>query len=54
LMPEFALRGGATLVILNQGATELDHAAKLRIDAGAGEVMTRMLDLVRKKLGGAG
>jgi len=51
LMPEFALRGGATLVILNQGATELDHAAKLRVEAGAGEVMTRVLERVRGKLG---
>jgi NAD-dependent deacetylase len=51
LMPQFALRGGATLVIINQGATELDHAASLRIEARAGEVMTRAVERVREKLG---
>jgi len=54
LMPQFALRAGATLVIINQGGTELDHAAHLRIDASAGEVTTRALELVREKLGATG
>jgi NAD-dependent deacetylase len=51
LMPEFAVRSGAKLVIVNEGATELDHAAHLRIEARAGEAMTRTLELVGKKLG---
>jgi NAD-dependent deacetylase len=51
LMPEYAVRSGATLVIVNEGRTELDHAAQLRIEAKAGEVMSRTLELVREKLG---
>ncbi len=51
LMPQYALRSGATLVIINEGATELDHVAHLRIDARAGEAMSRALTLVRQKLG---
>ena len=54
LMPQFALRAGATLVIINQGGTELDHAAHLRIEARAGQAMTRALELLKEKLGAAG
>jgi NAD-dependent SIR2 family protein deacetylase len=50
-MPQYALRAGATLVIINQGGTELDHLAEIRIDARAGEVMSRALAVVRGKLG---
>jgi NAD-dependent deacetylase len=51
LMPQYALRSGATLVIINEGGTELDHAAHLRIEARAGEAMSRTLASVREKLG---
>jgi NAD-dependent deacetylase len=54
LMPEFAVRSGATLVIVNEGRTELDHAAHLRIEARAGEAMSRAVTLVRDKLGVSG
>jgi NAD-dependent deacetylase len=54
LMPQYALRAGATLAIINQGGTELDHLAEIRIDARAGEVMSRTLAAVRGKLGAAG
>ena len=51
LMPEYALRAGAKLVIINDGETELDHAAHLRIAARAGEVMSLALTKVKEKLG---
>jgi NAD-dependent deacetylase len=51
LMPQYALRSGATLAIINEGATELDHVAQLRIEARAGEAMSHVLTLVRQKLG---
>lgn len=51
LMPEFALSSGAKLVIINEGETELDHAAHVRIDARAGEVMSQAITTVKKKLG---
>jgi NAD-dependent deacetylase len=51
LMPQYALRSRATLVIINQGGTEMDHLAHLRIEARAGEAMSRTLTLVKEKLG---
>jgi NAD-dependent deacetylase len=51
LMPEYAVRSGATLVIINEGRTELDHLAHLRIDAKAGETMSRALTLLEQRLG---
>jgi len=54
LMPQFAVRSGAMLAIINEGGTELDHLAHLRIEARAGEAMSRALALVKAKLGVAG
>jgi len=50
LMPQYAVHAGAKLVIVNDGATELDHAADVRISARAGEVMTRAVARVKEKL----
>ena len=50
LMPEFALRSGAKVAIINEGETGLDHAAHIRIWAKAGEVMSEVIKLVRDKL----
>jgi NAD-dependent deacetylase len=51
LMPQFAVSSGAKLVIINDGDTELDHAAHVRIRARAGEVMTRAMARVKERLG---
>jgi NAD-dependent deacetylase len=54
LMPEYAHSSGAKLVIINEGRTELDHLAHIRIDARAGEAISQTLALVKQKLGVAG
>jgi NAD-dependent deacetylase len=51
LMPQYAVSSGAKLVIINDGETELDHVAHVRITARAGEVMTRVIASVKGKLG---
>jgi len=51
LMPQYAVNAGAKLVIINDGSTELDHAADVRVSARAGEVMERAMARVREKLG---
>ena len=51
LMPQYALQSGAKLVIINEGPTELDYAAHVRIDAKAGKVMSRVVRRVKAKLG---
>jgi NAD-dependent deacetylase len=51
LMPQYAVRAGARLVIINDGATELDDIADVRISAKAGDVMSRVLERVKVKLG---
>lgn len=50
-MPQYALNSGAKLVIINEGTTELDRSAQVRIWGKAGEVMSQALDRVKKKLG---
>jgi NAD-dependent SIR2 family protein deacetylase len=50
-MPQYAVSSGAKLVIINEGDTELDHVAHVRIAAKAGEVMTRAIAIVKEKLG---
>ena len=50
-MPQYAVSSGAKLVIINDGETELDHAADVRISARAGEVMAQAITRVKKKLG---
>jgi NAD-dependent deacetylase len=51
LMPQYAVDSGAKLVIINDGATELDHAAHVRVAARAGEVMSLTMTKVRERLG---
>ena len=51
LMPEFALRSGAKVAIVNEGETGLDHDAHIRIWSKAGEVMSEVVKRVRNKLG---
>jgi NAD-dependent deacetylase len=50
LMPEFALRSGAKVAIINEGETGLDEAAHIRIWEKAGEVMLEVLRRVKSKL----
>ena len=50
-MPREALKAGARLVIINDGATELDHVADVRVSGKAGDVMERTLSRVKEKLG---
>lgn len=50
LMPEFALRSGAKVAIINEGETGLDNAAHIRIREKAGEVMAEVLKRVKRKL----
>jgi NAD-dependent deacetylase len=51
LMPRYAVNSGAKLVIINDGETELDHVAHVRISARAGEVMSLTVAKVKEKLG---
>jgi NAD-dependent SIR2 family protein deacetylase len=50
-MPQYALQSGAKLVIINEGETALDDVAHVRIDRKAGEVMSQVVEKVKKKLG---
>jgi len=43
-VPVQAKQAGADLVIINKGPTEQDHQADVRIDAAAGETMTKILN----------
>jgi NAD-dependent deacetylase len=51
LMPQYARESGATLAIVNEGETELDFAAHIRIDAKAGAIMDAVVKRVKQKLG---
>ncbi len=46
-VPVQAQRAGADLVIINKGPTEQDHNADVRIDASAGETMTKILERLK-------
>ena len=46
-VPIQAQRAGARLVIINKGPTEQDHMADVRIDAAAGETMTKIIERLR-------
>lgn len=50
-MPRYALQGGAKLVIINLAGTDLDGYATLAIRGKAGEVMSRVVERVKSKLG---
>ena len=47
-VPVQAKQAGADVVIINKGPTEQDHIADVRIDASAGETMTRILERLKK------
>jgi NAD-dependent deacetylase len=51
LMPQYALSSGAKLIIVNEGPTEMDHAAHVLIGGKAGEVMSQVINRVKNKLG---
>jgi NAD-dependent deacetylase len=53
MMPQYALHAGAKVVVINDGETELDHAAHVRISGKAGEVMSEVMKKVKSKLGKA-
>lgn len=46
-VPVQAKQAGAGLVIINKGQTEQDHIADVRIDASAGETMTKILNRLK-------
>ena len=48
-VPVQAKQAGADLVIINKGETEQDHQADVRIDAPAGETMTKIINRVKDK-----
>lgn len=48
LIPRYASEGGAKLVIINLGPTELDSYADIRIEGKAGEVMAEIISGVVK------
>lgn len=47
-VPVQAKQAGAKLIIVNKGPTEQDHLADVRIDAPAGEVMTKILTKIKE------
>lgn len=48
-IPVFAKQAGAKLIIINLGSTEQDHLADVRIDAPAGETMTKIMNILRNQ-----
>ncbi len=46
-VPLHAKQSGARLIIINRGATEQDSLADIRIDAAAGETMTKIIDRIK-------
>ena len=50
-MPMYALQSGAKLVIINQGETPMDGSAHVRVGAKAGEVMPRVVERVKARMG---
>jgi NAD-dependent deacetylase len=51
LIPRYAQQGGAKLVIINMGPTEMDRMADIRIEAKAGEVTPQIIDRAKSKMG---
>jgi len=49
-MPSYALESGAKLAIINIGATPLDRQATVLINAKAGEVMSEVIERIRKRI----
>ncbi len=50
LIPQYAQQGGAKLVIINMGPTEMDRMADIRIDAKAGEVTPKIVASAKEKM----
>jgi len=50
-IPLYARDAGARIVIINIGSTPMDSTAAVRIEAKAGETMTRVIHHVRAKMG---
>ncbi len=51
LMPQYAVRSGAELVIINLSNTPMDHQASVVIHAKAGETMATIVEKVKVSLG---
>ena len=51
LMPQYAVRSGASLAIINLSSTPLDHLATVVINARAGEIMTAVVERVKASPG---
>jgi NAD-dependent deacetylase len=51
-MPIYAVNSGAKLVIINLSPTPMDNQAAVLIRAKAGEVMSKVIQRVREKVGG--
>ena len=51
LMPLYAIEGGSKLVIINMDNTPYDRDADLTLHGKAGELMERILDRVKEKIG---
>jgi NAD-dependent deacetylase len=49
-MPMYALQSGAKLAIVNEGATDMDDVAHVRIYGRAGEVLSQVMPRVRERL----
>ena len=50
LMPQFALQSGAKVAVINDGETEMDYSAHIRIWGKAGEVMSQVVKGVKERL----
>ena len=53
-MPMYALASGAKVVIINEGETPMDGHVHVRIYEKAGDVMAKVVDRVRARMGGQG
>jgi NAD-dependent deacetylase len=49
LMPQYAVRSGASLVIINREPTDLDRSADVCIHEGAGKAMSAIMTIVKEK-----
>jgi len=49
-LPLYAKRAGAKIAIINMGETQQDDLADVRIDAPAGEAMSRLVEKVKEKI----
>jgi NAD-dependent deacetylase len=50
-VPRYAREAGARLVVVNLTPTPIDHAADVVIPGKAGEVMARIVETVRARVG---